>query len=138
VDQRPQPPVAHHHPEIARLTRLLRKLGAFHAAMSGSGSAVYRSVRHVRAPRPPDAASPVPGGGRLSRERSIGDSLPIAPFAPKLVVVSCSRACEQLTPRPLGPRKNQERRASWFPRGSGFTPTCRQNRPSDTLSVCAA
>ena len=36
-----EPAVAHRHPEIARLTRDLRKLGAFHAAMSGSGSAVY-------------------------------------------------------------------------------------------------
>jgi 4-diphosphocytidyl-2-C-methyl-D-erythritol kinase len=34
-------PVARRHPEIAQLSRKLRKLGAFHAAMSGSGSAVY-------------------------------------------------------------------------------------------------
>jgi 4-diphosphocytidyl-2-C-methyl-D-erythritol kinase len=36
-----EPPVVRHHPEIARLTRKLRMLGAFHAAMSGSGSAVF-------------------------------------------------------------------------------------------------
>jgi 4-diphosphocytidyl-2-C-methyl-D-erythritol kinase len=36
-----EPPVAHRHPVIAGLTRSLRRLGAFHAAMSGSGSAVY-------------------------------------------------------------------------------------------------
>lgn len=34
-------PVARRHPEIARLTGHLRQFGAFHAAMSGSGSAVY-------------------------------------------------------------------------------------------------
>ena len=33
--------VAHRHPEIGRLARNLRKLGAFYAAMSGTGSAVY-------------------------------------------------------------------------------------------------
>jgi 4-diphosphocytidyl-2-C-methyl-D-erythritol kinase len=36
-----EPPVAWRHPEIAGMTRDLRKAGAFHAAMSGSGSAVY-------------------------------------------------------------------------------------------------
>ena len=34
-------PVAARHPEIARLVRALRLLGATHAAMSGSGSAVF-------------------------------------------------------------------------------------------------
>src|SRR5437762_8816785 len=36
-----QDPVAAHHPEIARIVRALQKAGAFHAAMSGSGSAVF-------------------------------------------------------------------------------------------------
>lgn len=36
-----QDPVAAHHPEIARIVGALRKAGAFHAAMSGSGSAVF-------------------------------------------------------------------------------------------------
>jgi 4-diphosphocytidyl-2-C-methyl-D-erythritol kinase len=36
-----EPPVARRHPEIAQLNSKLRKFGAFHAAMSGSGSAVY-------------------------------------------------------------------------------------------------
>jgi len=34
-------PVAAHHPEIARIVGALQKAGAFHAAMSGSGSAVF-------------------------------------------------------------------------------------------------
>jgi len=34
-------PVAAHHPEIARIVKALQKAGAFHAAMSGSGSAVF-------------------------------------------------------------------------------------------------
>ena len=34
-------PVASHHPQIARLVRALRKAGASHAAMTGSGSAVF-------------------------------------------------------------------------------------------------
>jgi 4-diphosphocytidyl-2-C-methyl-D-erythritol kinase len=34
-------PVAARHPEISRLTRRLRRLGARYAAMSGSGSAVF-------------------------------------------------------------------------------------------------
>jgi 4-diphosphocytidyl-2-C-methyl-D-erythritol kinase len=34
-------PVATHHPQVARTVRALRKAGAAHAAMSGSGSAVY-------------------------------------------------------------------------------------------------
>jgi len=34
-------PVAAHHPEIGRISAALRKAGAFHAAMSGSGSAVF-------------------------------------------------------------------------------------------------
>jgi 4-diphosphocytidyl-2-C-methyl-D-erythritol kinase len=36
-----QGPVAVHHPEIARIVSALQKAGAFHAAMSGSGSAVF-------------------------------------------------------------------------------------------------
>ena len=36
-----QDPVAAHHPEIAQIVSVLRKAGAFHAAMSGSGSAVF-------------------------------------------------------------------------------------------------
>ena len=36
-----QRPVAAHHPEIARIVSALQKAGAFHAAMSGSGSAVF-------------------------------------------------------------------------------------------------
>jgi 4-diphosphocytidyl-2-C-methyl-D-erythritol kinase len=36
-----QGPVAAHHPEIARIVAALRKAGASHAAMSGSGSAVF-------------------------------------------------------------------------------------------------
>ena len=36
-----QGPVAAHHPEIARIVGALQKAGAFHAAMSGSGSAVF-------------------------------------------------------------------------------------------------
>ena len=36
-----QGPVAAHHPEIARIVSSLQKAGAFHAAMSGSGSAVF-------------------------------------------------------------------------------------------------
>ena len=34
-------PVAGRHPEVARIVRALRKSGATHAAMSGSGSAVF-------------------------------------------------------------------------------------------------
>ena len=34
-------PVASHHPQIARLVRALRKTGASHAALTGSGSAVF-------------------------------------------------------------------------------------------------
>lgn len=36
-----QDPVSAHHPEIARIVGALWKAGAFHAAMSGSGSAVF-------------------------------------------------------------------------------------------------
>jgi 4-diphosphocytidyl-2-C-methyl-D-erythritol kinase len=36
-----QPPVATHHPSITRIADRLRRLGACHAAMSGSGSAVF-------------------------------------------------------------------------------------------------
>jgi 4-diphosphocytidyl-2C-methyl-D-erythritol kinase len=39
-------PVAAHHPQIARLVRTLRKAGASHAAMSGSGSAVFALFAH--------------------------------------------------------------------------------------------
>ena len=51
-----QKPVATRHPEIARLVRALRRLGAHSAAMSGSGSAVFglfgtrpRARRAIRA-----------------------------------------------------------------------------------------
>jgi 4-diphosphocytidyl-2-C-methyl-D-erythritol kinase len=36
-----EPVVAAHHPEIARVVRALRKAGAGHAAMTGSGSTVF-------------------------------------------------------------------------------------------------
>jgi 4-diphosphocytidyl-2-C-methyl-D-erythritol kinase len=36
-----EPPVARRHPQIARIAQALRRLGAWHAAMSGSGSAVF-------------------------------------------------------------------------------------------------
>ena len=36
-----QGPVVAHHPEIARIVSALREAGAFHAAMSGSGPAVF-------------------------------------------------------------------------------------------------
>jgi 4-diphosphocytidyl-2-C-methyl-D-erythritol kinase len=36
-----EPVVAAHHPEIARIVAQLRRLGAGHSAMSGSGSAVF-------------------------------------------------------------------------------------------------
>jgi len=36
-----QPPVAARHPEIAQIAARLERAGAFHAAMSGSGSAVF-------------------------------------------------------------------------------------------------
>ena len=36
-----QGPVAAHHPEIERIVNALKKAGAFHAAMSGSGSALF-------------------------------------------------------------------------------------------------
>jgi 4-diphosphocytidyl-2C-methyl-D-erythritol kinase len=58
-------PVAAHHPQIARLVRALRKAGASHAAMTGSGSAVFglfarrtaaagaaRALRGAASPRP--------------------------------------------------------------------------------------
>ena len=41
-----QDPVSAHHPEIARIVRALGKAGAFHAAMSGSGSAVFGLFSH--------------------------------------------------------------------------------------------
>jgi 4-diphosphocytidyl-2C-methyl-D-erythritol kinase len=48
-----QGPVAAHHPEIARVVHKLQREGALHAAMSGSGSAVFglfdRRVEAVRA-----------------------------------------------------------------------------------------
>ena len=40
-----EPPVVAHHPEIARIARALRRLGAEYAAMSGSGSAVFGLFR---------------------------------------------------------------------------------------------
>ena len=41
-----QAPVAARHPEIARSVRALARAGAFHAAMSGSGSAVFGLFEH--------------------------------------------------------------------------------------------
>lgn len=38
-------PVAARHPEVARIVRALARAGAFHAAMSGSGSAVFGLFR---------------------------------------------------------------------------------------------
>jgi 4-diphosphocytidyl-2-C-methyl-D-erythritol kinase len=39
-------PVAAHHPEIADVARALRRAGAMHAAMTGSGSAVFGLFDH--------------------------------------------------------------------------------------------
>jgi 4-diphosphocytidyl-2-C-methyl-D-erythritol kinase len=71
--------VAARHPEIASLVRLLRRRGADHAAMSGSGSAVFGLFRSDRAAR---AAAAALGGERVQsfvtrtlsrrRHRSLG------------------------------------------------------------------
>ena len=59
-------PVVAHHPQIARLVRGLRKAGASHAAMTGSGSAVFglfarrlAAVEAARALRGPASRRPV-------------------------------------------------------------------------------
>ena len=44
-----QGPVATHHPEIVQIVSALRKAGASHAAMSGSGSAVFGLFRRHQA-----------------------------------------------------------------------------------------
>ena len=55
-------PVAKRHPEISRIVAQLRRLGAVHAAMSGSGSAVFGVFK--TAAQAGRAASSVRGGGR--------------------------------------------------------------------------
>ena len=45
VDNELEPAVARHHPAIGRLVRALIRAGATHAAMSGSGSAVFGLFR---------------------------------------------------------------------------------------------
>lgn len=57
-----QRPVARRHPEIARLVAALRRAGAFHAAMSGSGSAVFGLFD--RRTRATDAARVLAGRSR--------------------------------------------------------------------------
>jgi 4-diphosphocytidyl-2-C-methyl-D-erythritol kinase len=59
-------PVAAHHPQIARLVRAMRQAGAFHAAMTGSGSAVFglfgrrtAAASAARALRGPASARPL-------------------------------------------------------------------------------
>jgi 4-diphosphocytidyl-2C-methyl-D-erythritol kinase len=42
-------PVARRHPEIARIVSALNRVGAAHAAMSGSGSAVFGLFRAAAA-----------------------------------------------------------------------------------------
>jgi len=55
-------PVAARHPEIRRIVRALARAGAFHAAMSGSGSAVFGLFRSR--PRAAAAAKALEGRGR--------------------------------------------------------------------------
>jgi 4-diphosphocytidyl-2-C-methyl-D-erythritol kinase len=53
-----QAPVAAHHPDVERIVGALRNAGAFHAAMSGSGSAVFGLFsRHSAAERAARALS---------------------------------------------------------------------------------
>lgn len=63
-------PVARRHPEIRRVIRRMRVLGAFHAAMSGSGSAVFGLF-----PDPDTASAAVAaltrGGARAWRTRTL-------------------------------------------------------------------
>ena len=57
-----QAPVAARHPEIGRLVRVLARAGAFHTAMSGSGSAVFGLFRSRGAAS--DAVRALGGRGR--------------------------------------------------------------------------
>ncbi len=57
-----EPPVAARHPEIGRIVRRLRRSGAVHAAMSGSGSTVF-GLFSTR-PAAERAAADVEGRGR--------------------------------------------------------------------------
>ena len=59
-----QAPVAAHHPEIARIVGALRAAGASHAAMSGSGSAVFGLFA---TPRPPRRAAARPRSAAATR-----------------------------------------------------------------------
>jgi len=70
-----QGPVAAHHPEIVRVVSALQKAGAFHAAMSGSGSAVFglftRRQDAARAARAISKSRRAPGGREGERPRHI-------------------------------------------------------------------
>jgi 4-diphosphocytidyl-2-C-methyl-D-erythritol kinase len=59
-----QGPVVEHHPEIGQIIRRLKRLGAAHAAMSGSGSAVFGLFQRQAAAEA--AAGALAGGGRRS------------------------------------------------------------------------
>src|SRR5262249_30008393 len=113
-------PVARRHPEITRLVAALRKAGASHAAMTGSGSAVFgrfptrsaaasASVR--RAAGRLGAGVGRPGVGPRSREP--GGLPPVGPWPVQPLKPYGETA---LVRRPSGP--------------------CRQLSPSYTLIVC--